>query len=73
MNSVKREAIVSASSLNGEVEYVCSMDFTRDLTDCELRAAFRREVVEHVRSEYGSTPAGVAYLADTRTIEIVRL
>jgi hypothetical protein len=73
MKSEKREAIASATSLNGEVEYTCSMDFTRDLTDSELRAAFRREIVEHVRREYGSTPRGVAYLADTRTITIIRL
>lgn len=73
MNSERKEALVSATSLNGEVEYTCSMDFSLNLTDRELELAFRNEVIEQVRAEHGSSPFGVPYLADLRTIRVIRL
>ena len=72
MHSGRREAIISADSMNGLVEYNVSVEFDNE-SDHALREAFRQVVVDAVRAEHGVTPEGVGYLADLRTVRIVRL
>lgn len=73
MHSEKHEAIISADSMNGEVEYNVSLEFDGDVSDHALSEAFRQGVITAVRARHGVTPRGVGYLADLRTIRIIRL
>lgn len=72
MHSVKQEAIISADSMNGEVEYHVTLDCESSDSDHALTEAFRQAVITAVRFKYGTTPHGVSYLADLRTLRIVR-